>query len=47
VASAQAIAKGLAAGHSAENPAYWLHICGTGLLMWVSYWLSVFAMAGQ
>lgn len=31
--SAQAIAKGLAAGHTASKPGYWLHICGTGLLM--------------
>lgn len=35
VPSATAIAKGLAAGHTAEKPGYWLHICGTGLLLWV------------
>lgn len=35
IPSAKAIAKGLASGHSAENPGYWLHICGTGILMWV------------
>lgn len=33
--SAHAIAKGLAAGHTAEKPGYWLHICGTGMLQWV------------
>lgn len=33
VPSAKAIAKGLAAGHTASRPGYWLHICGTGLLM--------------
>lgn len=33
--SAKAIAKGLAAGHTAERPGYWLHICGTGMLLWV------------
>lgn len=31
--SARAIAKGLAAGHTPERPGYWLHICGTGMLM--------------
>ncbi|KAK3393569.1 hypothetical protein B0H63DRAFT_458487 [Podospora didyma] len=37
VPSATAIAKGLrrgAANRSAENPAFWIHICGTGLLQW-------------
>lgn len=34
VPSAQAIAKGLAAGHTAGHPGTWLHVCGTGLLMW-------------
>lgn len=28
------IAKGLAAGHSPENPAYWLHVSGTNILTW-------------
>lgn len=32
VPSAKAIAKGLAAGHSSK-PGYWLHVCGTGMLM--------------
>lgn len=31
--SARAISKGLAAGHTPEKPGYWLHICGTGMLM--------------
>lgn len=35
VPSATAIAKGLAAGHTTEKPGYWLHVCGTGLLLWV------------
>ncbi|KAI0837181.1 NAD(P)-binding protein [Hypoxylon sp. FL0890] len=34
VPSAQAIAKGLAAGHTAEKPGYWIHLCGTGILTW-------------
>ncbi|TPX09326.1 uncharacterized protein E0L32_009518 [Thyridium curvatum] len=34
VPSATAIAKGLAAGHTPERPAFWLHICGTGILQW-------------
>jgi len=29
--AAKAIAQGLAKGHSAENPSYWLHISGTGV----------------
>ncbi|KAJ4394063.1 hypothetical protein N0V93_003280 [Gnomoniopsis smithogilvyi] len=33
VPSAQAIAKGLAAGHTPSKPGFWLHICGTGILM--------------
>ncbi|KAI0882238.1 NAD(P)-binding protein [Annulohypoxylon maeteangense] len=32
--SATAIAKGLAAGHTAEKPGYWIHLCGTGILTW-------------
>lgn len=32
--AARAIAAGLAAGHTAENPGYWLHVCGTGILQW-------------
>lgn len=32
--SAKAIAKGLAAGHTASKPGHWLHLCGTGLLTW-------------
>ncbi|KAK4241546.1 hypothetical protein C8A03DRAFT_30270 [Achaetomium macrosporum] len=35
VPQATAILKGLqAAGRSAENPAYWIHISGTGILQW-------------
>ncbi|CAN8101344.1 unnamed protein product [Discula destructiva] len=34
IPSARAITRGLAAGHTAANPGYYLHICGTGLLMW-------------
>ncbi|XDG08364.1 hypothetical protein ABKA04_007979 [Annulohypoxylon sp. FPYF3050] len=34
VPSATAIAKGLAAGHTAEKPGYWIHLCGTGILTW-------------
>lgn len=34
VPSARAIAKGLAAGHTAEKPGYWIHLCGTGILTW-------------
>ncbi|KAI2771280.1 NAD(P)-binding protein [Daldinia loculata] len=34
VPSAKAIAKGLAAGHTAEKPGYWIHLCGTGILTW-------------
>ncbi|KAH8899201.1 NAD(P)-binding protein [Thozetella sp. PMI_491] len=34
VPSATAIAKGVAAGHSAEKPGYWIHLCGTGILQW-------------
>ncbi|KAK7985361.1 hypothetical protein PG988_002983 [Apiospora saccharicola] len=31
--SALAIGKGLAAGHTAKNPGYYIHLCGTGILM--------------
>ncbi|KAI1378579.1 NAD(P)-binding protein [Hypoxylon crocopeplum] len=34
VPSARAIAQGLAAGHTAEKPGYWIHLCGTGILTW-------------
>ncbi|KAJ0287566.1 hypothetical protein Brms1b_002463 [Colletotrichum noveboracense] len=34
VPSAQAIAKGLAEGHTAEKPGFWLHVSGTGILQW-------------
>ncbi|KAF9875825.1 hypothetical protein CkaCkLH20_06757 [Colletotrichum karsti] len=34
VPSANAIAKGLAAGHSPEKPGFWLHVSGTGILTW-------------
>ncbi|KAI1413247.1 NAD(P)-binding protein [Hypoxylon sp. FL1857] len=34
VPSAKAIAKGIAAGHTAEKPGYWIHLCGTGILTW-------------
>lgn len=32
VGSAKAIAAGLVAGHTRENPGYWLHTGGTGIL---------------
>lgn len=32
--SATAIAKGLASGHTKDKPAHWLHLSGTGILMW-------------
>ena len=35
VPSATAISKGLAAGHTAEKPGAYIHICGTGMLQWV------------
>lgn len=38
--SAKAIANGLAAGHTADKPGYWLHICGTGMLQVVRTHLS-------
>lgn len=34
VGAAKAIAKGLAAGHTAEKPGFWLHTSGTGILTW-------------
>ncbi|KAK0730337.1 hypothetical protein B0H67DRAFT_28589 [Lasiosphaeris hirsuta] len=36
VPSATAISNGLlkSEGHSAENPVFWVHICGTGILQW-------------
>jgi nucleoside-diphosphate-sugar epimerase len=34
VPGAKAIAKGLAAGHSAANPGYWIHLSGTSILTW-------------
>lgn len=43
--SAKAIAKGLAAGHTAEKPGYWLHVCGTGMLQWVRK--IAFALSGS
>ncbi|KAK6820940.1 hypothetical protein PG987_015340, partial [Apiospora arundinis] len=33
-----AIGKGLAAGHSAEKPGYYIHLCGTGILMDTARW---------
>jgi hypothetical protein len=32
--AAQAIAKGLASGHTKEKPGYWIHVSGTGILCW-------------
>ncbi|KAK2937243.1 NADP-binding domain [Fusarium oxysporum f. sp. vasinfectum] len=32
--AAKAIAKGLASGHSAENPGYYIHLSGAGILTW-------------
>jgi len=32
--AARAIAKGLAAGHNAQKPGFWLHTSGTGILCW-------------
>jgi hypothetical protein len=32
--AANAIAKGLASGHSKENPGFWLHTGGAGILCW-------------
>ncbi|KAH7073967.1 hypothetical protein BKA63DRAFT_567132 [Paraphoma chrysanthemicola] len=32
--AAKAIAKGLASGHSKENPGFWLHTGGAGILCW-------------
>ncbi|KAI0967521.1 nucleoside-diphosphate-sugar epimerase [Xylaria arbuscula] len=37
VPAAQAIAKGIAEGHSKENPGYWIHLCGTGMLQWYDW----------
>ncbi|KAK5992743.1 Oxidase ucsJ [Cladobotryum mycophilum] len=34
VPGATAIAKGLEAGHTPENPGYWIHLSGTGILTW-------------
>lgn len=34
VSSATAIAAGLAAGHTPEHPGFWIHVSGTGMLMW-------------
>lgn len=31
---ARNIAKGLADGHSADKPGYWIHVSGTGILTW-------------
>ncbi|KAF7541983.1 hypothetical protein G7Z17_g11839 [Cylindrodendrum hubeiense] len=35
--SARAIAKGIAAGHTAEKPGYWIHLSGTGILTWYDF----------
>jgi hypothetical protein len=32
--AAKAIAKGLAAGHTPENPGYWIHLSGAGIFIW-------------
>lgn len=45
VPSAKAIAKGLAAGHTADKPGNWLHICGTGMLQVVRTHLSLFSFS--
>ncbi|KAG9256055.1 nucleoside-diphosphate-sugar epimerase [Emericellopsis atlantica] len=37
VNAAHAIAKGLAAGHSAEKPGFWLHTSGTNILTWYDH----------
>ncbi|KAK7914321.1 hypothetical protein PG985_012024 [Apiospora marii] len=36
--SALAIGKGLATGHTAEKPGYYIHLCGTGILMDTARW---------
>ncbi|KAK3309918.1 uncharacterized protein B0T15DRAFT_488619 [Chaetomium strumarium] len=46
VAQATAILRGLqAAGRSAENPAYWIHISGTGILTWYDHAQSRYGQA--
>ncbi|KAI8719328.1 NAD(P)-bd-dom domain-containing protein [Fusarium sp. LHS14.1] len=37
VSAAEAIAKGLAAGHTADKPGYWIHLSGTGILTWYDF----------
>ncbi|KPM34098.1 hypothetical protein AK830_g12475 [Neonectria ditissima] len=37
VPAANAIAKGLAAGHTAEKPGYCIHLSGTGILTWYDF----------
>ncbi|PSR94156.1 hypothetical protein BD289DRAFT_451496 [Coniella lustricola] len=37
VSSAETIAKGLEAGHSAERPGYWIHTSGTGILQYLCW----------
>ncbi|KAF4967796.1 hypothetical protein FZEAL_10488 [Fusarium zealandicum] len=37
VSAAEAIAKGLAAGHTAEKPGYWIHLSGSGILTWYDF----------
>jgi len=32
--AARAIAKGIASGHTAEKPGFWIHTSGTGILTW-------------
>lgn len=34
IPGAKAISKGLAAGHTAEKPGYWIHLSGTSILTW-------------
>lgn len=35
--SAKAIAAGIAKGHTADHPGFWLHVSGTGILTWYDY----------
>lgn len=43
--AARAIAKGLAAGHTAEKPGFWLHVSGTGILTWLDSETNTFGEA--
>lgn len=43
--AAEAFAKGIEKGHTKENPGFWLHTSGTGILCWADQGAKVYGEA--